>query len=241
MNAAGLTVGEALMWLAVFVGVLALIIRVVVWRGRRRGRKGIALDIALTLSAWWLLGVTFFAVMQTIQLVTAPWTAVTSSDAYADWGSDSTCAGMSPETGPALDCAGIDSMRFTLVGISLGAKLLLLGGQLLTSVLLALPAALLAVIARNALRGRPFAPAVARWLYLGAGVVLVAGIGAAILTSLGTHTALHEVLPAEGVQAPSIVRFAIDPLILGGAVVAAALGAVFQHGARLQKETEGLV
>lgn len=242
MTAAGVTPVEALMWLGIGIGVCALIAGFVVWRGRRRGSRTIALDTALTLAGWWLAFSTVGYAIQIANTLTSSWINFPDAAVYGGWPGPTLCGSIEERqvTEPTLICANLHSADMTIEGLGIEIRLLVAGGLLLTWILISLPAAMLAAIAWNALRGVPFAASVPRTLYIGAGAVIVASLGAAVLTGLGEHAALSAVLPDAEVTS-AVVQFTIDPLAFGGAIALGALGAVFQHGTRLQKDTEGLV
>jgi hypothetical protein len=242
MNVAGVTPVEALMWLGMWIGVLALIAGFVVWRGRRRGSRTIALDTALTLAGWWLAFSTIGYAIQITNTLTLSWIEFPDASVYGGWPGPTLCGSIEERqvTEPTLICAKLHSANVTIEGLGMGIRLLVAGGLLLAWILTSIPAAMLAAIAWNALRGVPFAASVPRTLYIGAGAIVVAALGAAVLTGLGEHAALSTVLPDADVT-PAVVQFTIDPLVFGGAIALGALGAVFQHGSVLQKDTEGLV
>lgn len=242
MNVAGVTPFEALKWLGIGIGALALIAGFVVWRGRRRGSRTIALDAALTLAGWWLALSTIGYAIQIANTLTSSWINLPDAAVSGGWPGPTLCGSIEERqfTEPTLTCANLHSASVIIEGVGIGIRLLVAGGLLLTWILTSIPAAMLAAIAWNALRGVPFAASVPRTLYIGSGALIVAALGAAVLTGLGEHAALSAVLPDAHVAA-GVVRFAIDPMVFGGAIALGALGAVFQHGARLQKETEGLV
>lgn len=241
MSAGGRDFLEALLWLGAFIVGLGAIVGVVVWRGRRRGSRTIALDAALTVSAWWLVLALLALAMQVIATLTSQ--EVTLMDARVTWSASSPVpCGPPPEGTEAasLTCLSPSGADVTIAGLSAGARALLAAGQILTAALGALPAALLATITWQALRGAPFSRTVIRALYVGAAVVLVTGIGAAVLSALAESVALAEVLPSQDVS-PSFFRVSVDPVIFVSALALGALGSVFQHGTRLQRDTEGLV
>ncbi|WP_203136526.1 hypothetical protein [Microbacterium sp. JZ31] len=241
MSAGGKDPLVALLWLAAFVAGLAVIVGIVMWRGRRKGSRTIALDAALTVAGAWLFLAVVVAGAQLIQTLTS--VELTLTDAPVIWTAAEPLTCTHPDDlpdAPTVTCASTSGADVTIANLSMGARLLLASAQLLTAVLGALPAALLATIAAAALRGAAFSRSVVRALYIGAGVVLVAGIGAGVLQALAVSAALGEALPAHGIE-PSFFRVTIEPLIFVSALALGALGSVFQHGTALQRDTEGLV
>ena len=148
-------------------------------------------------------------------------------------------------TTTSLVCAHVATADATIAMLSVGTRMVLAVGELLGLVLAATPAVLLLVVCAQALRGLPFSRTVGRWLIIAAVVVLVAGLGADLVSSAGRALAAAEVLPAPdpdaAVTTTGIYRLTVPLWPIGAACALGALGAVFRRGAVLQRETEGLV
>jgi hypothetical protein len=95
------------------------------------------------------------------------------------------------------------------------------------------------------MKGTPFSRAVGRWMLITAVVVLIAGVGGDLATDIGRELAAAAVLPppdsGAAVTTKGYPRIDVSLWPIGAALALGALGAVFRHGAVLQRETEGLV
>lgn len=149
-----------------------------------------------------------------------------------------------PSNAAQLVCANVETANATLGGLSTGTRLVIALGFILASIVMALPAAAIAVICFQLLAGRPFARTVSRTLIVSAIIVLVAGIGVELATQIGRVLASSEVLPPPGAEATATASWfnlTVPLWPFGAALALGALGAVFRQGAVLQRETEGLV
>lgn len=165
--------------------------------------------------------------------------------------------GVDVVTGPAhVESADIALAQLTLSGLSLPVRLLWAASQALS---LLLPASVAVLVARGAalLRdGAPFSPVLARTTGTAALIVLVAGSLAPALGGVAGSLASHESLgltsagwsggypddwsPQDVLPEPTVfIPFEFWPL--GVAVALLVVTAILRFGARLQKDTEGLV
>lgn len=234
-------------WMALVLAAIAAIIGVVVWRGRRRGSKTIALDAALAISSWWVMMSAVGVIIIVVKTFTADWAELDgATTVWLQWPDGLPCA----EFGAAgmLTCGGEELSDFTVGGASLGLRMLAATAQLCTAAFMTIPAAMLAAICFQTLRGRPFSRTVTRVLTIGAVAVLVLGIASDLLGSIAATTGLREVLDASSEWYPTRFQLTVTPLPFIGALGLVALAAVFREGMRLQaqkealeRETEGLV
>ncbi len=225
------------------LAVIAVIVGIVVWRGRRRRSKTIALDAALTVFGFWVMLAALGAILIVVQIftsygVTLPGAAIPLSRP-ADVPCDEFGASAAPML-PALLCSGGAIPEPTIVNASLGIRVLGGVAQLCGLALTTVPAAMLAVICFQALRGRPFTQTVTRTLIAGAVAVLVLGIASELLGGIAATAGLREVFDADSEWYPESFQLAVTPLPFLGALALAALAAVFREGMRLQRDTEGL-
>jgi hypothetical protein len=142
---------------------------------------------------------------------------------------------------PSAVDAHFTTVEFTAHGLSAGTSLLFYASRVLDPLAHGIVALAIMVLARDTARGRPFAPAVARGITV-AGVTLgTVGMGSQLLKIYGTGLARHELLSGTGLLDGYLPPASLD---WSPAFLAAALGilaAVFRHGARLQRDTDGLV
>ena len=235
--------------IGIALAVITLVIGVVFWRGRRRGSKTIALDAALTVSGYWILLSALGAVIIVIKALTVDWAELSGPTAVSlPWPENLPCHGAGDSTATELSCGGSDLSDFTVSNASLGLRLLAGAAQMSTLILTTIPAAMLAVICFQTLRGRTFSRIVTRTLVYGAAAVLVFGIASDLLSGIAATAGLREVFPPDSEWYPWGFQLTVTPLPLVGSVALAALAAVFRQGTRLQhekerlqRETEGLV
>ena len=235
--------GEALVWIAVFLAVVAAIAGVTVWIARRRGSTTIALDATVAIAQVWLAVLALGAVFATWQWLFEGERWIDRMPVTLDW-PDPLPAGAG-EGGAQLLWANIPDASATVAGLGIGIRLVFVVATLLSLAVLATPAALMLVIGRQMLRGTPFTRRVSSWLFASAIVVLVAGVAVEIIEAIGRTLVARAVLPGwdSGAAATTQGLFSLTvPLWpFAAALALAALGAVFRHGAALQRETEGLV
>ena len=233
-------IGQAITFLALAAVVVLAIAYWVVRRGRKRGSTTIALDTVLTLSAWitgvgLLLAIVRFgaALVEDSVLLTTSQVHLDTPEKFLD-----PHAALAGSGGVRLDAIYSDATRVSLSNVALGARAMLATGQFLTALAIIAPFALVAVICFETIRGRTFGRTVIRSLWTTAGVILVAGVAGSALAPFGEYLALKDIDPA---YAPQSIQTGVSLIAIGGALLCAAFAAVFQHGARLQRDTEGLV
>lgn len=220
---------------------IAAIVGIVIWRGRRRGSRTIALDAALTVSGWWVILSAIGAVIILIKAFTVDWAELHGATyVYLEWPADLPCSDSDGGSTARLSCRSEPLSEFTVGNASLGLRLLAAAAQLSTLALTTMPALILAFICFHTLRGRTFSRIVTRALTVGAVAVLLLGVAADLLGSIAATTALREVFPADSEWFPSSYQLIVTPLPFGGAIALAALAAVFREGSRLQREREQL-
>jgi len=221
--------------------ILGLITSIVGIRARKSGSASVALNISATLAFGWLVLCTLlalFAVWQTFFVNTVTITAAVQLNDLPEFDRDA-----EGKAFPALLGAYGDGLGLEIAGLPLGIRLVLLAGQLLMLALFALPAWVIRVITVNAQAGTPFAPRVAKTLGIAALIVLVTGIAHDLVVPIGQSLAAAAVLPEDGGPLAASRFFSLTVQIwpFAGALGLAALAAVFRHGHRLQRETEGLI
>ncbi|GAB3595814.1 hypothetical protein [Microbacterium tumbae] len=230
---------ESLANIGIALAVIAVIVGFVVWRGRRRGSRTIALDAALTVSSWWLLLSAVGAVIIVVKVFATDWAELNgATSVWLPWPEGIPCS----DAGAAnmLTCSGEDLSQFTVGGASLGLRILAGTAQLCTLAFTTVPAAMFAAICFQTLRGRTFSRTVTRVLTAGAVAVLVLGFAADLLGSVAATVALREAFPEGSEWHPWGFRLTVTPLPFVGALGLAALAAVFRQGMRLQREHEAL-
>ncbi|MGO3233115.1 MAG: hypothetical protein ACTIKT_06565 [Microbacterium sp.] len=235
--------------IGIALAVIALIVGIVFWRGRRRGSKTIALDAALTVSGMWVFLSAVSAVVIVIKALTVDWAELSGPTAVLlPWPDTLPCSEYGDSTDTMLTCSGGELSAFNVSPASLGLRLLAGASQLTALILTTIPAAMLAVICFQTLRGRTFSRTVTRTLMIGAVAVLVFGIASDLLSGIAVTAGLREVFPPDSEWYPGAFQLTVTPLPLVGALALAALAAVFRQGLQLQREkellereTEGLV
>lgn len=225
------------------LAVIGFIASIVVVRARRRGSTTVALDVTAALSSGWIalsvIGIGFAVysiLLAPVVLVDAP-----ATTAWPDTGG---CDALSPGSvdGPTLVCGSVNGARLEVAGLPAGIRALLFIAQTLLLALATVPAVALRAIAVRAAAGTPFDRRVAQTLWASAMIVLVAGLAQDLTGSIARTLTAQAVLPEEGaLSAPSAFELTVPVWPFAAAVALAALAAVFRHGARLQRETEGLV
>lgn len=223
----------------VSLAAIAVITGIVVWRGRRRGSTTIVLDAALTVAAAWTMFAAAGAVIAIVKVFAVDFAEFHGpTTVYVDWPAGLPCS----EFGGSgmLTCGGANLSDFTISGASLGLRMLAGAAFLGTQVLTAAPAAMLAAICFQTLRGRAFSTTVTRTLTVGAITVLVAGVASDLLSGIAATEALRSVLDPESPWYPHYYNLSLTPLPFVGALCLVALAAVFRQGMRLQRENEAL-
>lgn len=222
--------------------ILGFIASVVGVRARRSGNSAIALTIASSVSFGWVvlcgIGVLFVG----YQNLFAPTVDVTANVTSTQPPELGTCDGAVPAVDTAtVVCGWPDGTTLQIAGLEFGLRSLLFFAALLGLVLFAVPAVAVRLIASHAEAGEPFDPRVARGLGILAIIVLVLGIVHDLLLPIAQTLAAHAALGEDDPSGPPVFQLSVQFWPFAAALVLAALGAVFRHGARLQRETEGLV
>jgi hypothetical protein len=247
MVTAGGELLASLGWIALALIAIAAIVGLAIWRGRRRGSRTIALDAALTVSGLWVMLSAVGALIIIVKAFTVDWAELNGTTTiWIGWPDDIPCSSSgAPGT---LSCGGSNFADFTVGGASLGLRTLATAAQLCTLAFTTIPAAMLAAICFQTLRGRTFSRTVTRVLYTGAICVVVLGIASELLSSIAATVGLREVFDEGSEWYPMSFQLTLTPLPFVGALGLAALAAVFSQGSRLQaerdqleRETEGLV
>lgn len=221
----------------------------IVWRGRRKGRKMLILDVALTLSGWWVMISALGTVISCINVLTGAAGFPLDAPALSvEWPGGLPCSAETNSSHAVLSCGAalIDSPWVMNAGI--GVRVLAAAAIFCTGVLNAIPALLIAVICFQTLRGRPFSATVTRTFIAAAFVVVTLGIAEQLLSQIGGTLALREALPPDNKWYPMAFQLSLDGLPVAAALALVALAAVLHQGFRLQvekaaleRETEGLV
>jgi hypothetical protein len=248
MVVSGTDLASTLSFLLLGLAVLGLILWIVIGRARKRGSQTIALDVALTLSGWWVMASVLGVVLVVLRAVSGSGVQIDASAMTMPWPAAVSCDETGEVSGAFLQCASAQPTTLTVQGASAGVQVLAAIAQTLTLSLWALPAVMIGVICFHTLRGRAFARTVTRSLIVGA--VSVAGLGvlSELMSGITAAVALREVFDESSQWYPQTFQLGFSPVPLLIAAGLAALAAVFRHGMRmqqerdrLQRETEGLV
>lgn len=233
---------------AIYLGVTLAVGIAAFWRGRRRGSTTLVLDMALSLSGWWVAVSAIALIVIVIKAVTTNWVELDGSGFAVPLPADLPCTEFGDASGPSISCSPAAMARFTVVNASGGIHALAAISQTCSLIVSTLPAALIAIICFQTLRGRAFHRTVTRALIVGAVVLLVVGIAGDLLSDITSTLAVREAFPAGSPWHPDSFVLSASLLPVGGAIALAALAAVFHQGIRIQKErdllqqdTEGLV
>ena len=240
--------GGALLLIAGGLLVAAGIVGLLAWDARRRRSKNAILDVTAAIARMWLALCIIGAALTIWRWLSGGDTWVADLPVALPWPEPLPCAQAVPPASPTtttLVCAHVGTADATIAALGLGTKLLLALGEILAIAVAASPAILLVVVCGQALKGAPFSRTVGRWLLIVAVLVLVAGLGAELATSVGRSIAATDVLPPPGsdavVTTTGIYRLDVSLWPIGAALALGALGAVFRRGEVLQRETEGLI
>ncbi|WP_029145371.1 hypothetical protein [Microbacterium luticocti] len=240
--------------LLILLAAVAVVVLIVVLALRGWRRRGINVTVGVTLSgaavmaAFSLIGaiVTLVNLLTTSQLsMTIPvqtfWPDVPGAQTGA--------------TGPAaIGGGGFTTADVQVDHVDAATRALWAIGQALGVLLPAVIAGLIALACFQLLRGAPFAPVVARAALITGLVVLVAGIGADVLSQWAGSMASVQAL-GQGAVVPDLpagwdasallpapqIAITVPLWPIGAALGFGALSAVLGYGARLQRDTEGLV
>lgn len=235
------SVWDSLRFIGISLAVIAVVIGLFVWIGRRRGSRTIALDAALTISGMWIILSTIGAVSIVAKIFQVDWAELSGRTlVWTDWPASLPCNEWGSTSETILTCGGTELTDFTVANASLGLRALAGAAQLSTGVLTTLPAVILAVICFNTLRGRAFSRTITRALIGGAIAVLVFGVASDLLGSIAATVGLREVFSPDSEWYPPRFQLTVTPLPLVGALMLAALAAVFRQGLKLQNERDAL-
>jgi hypothetical protein len=235
--------GGALLIIGIALLIATVLVGFVVWLERRRGNPHILLSVAAAVARMWLA-------LAVVAVVITVWRWAGGGDAWVPElpvqvvSASLSCDGASTHESATLVCGSVSTIDASITGLNGGIRAVLALGDLLALVVAALPAVAVAVLCRSAMKGLPFARTTVRWLFISAIVILVAGIGAGVMSDLGRALAAAEVLPPPGggdVTTTGIYRVTVPLWPIGAAFALGALGVVFRDGARLQRETDLLV
>lgn len=237
--------GWALSSLAGFLLVIAGIAAVIAWAGRREGGWLTVVRATRALAIGWVvLGLVALPIV-VVRAFAESETVITNLSAHVDWPGQLSCGEPVTHQGATLTCASINEVTATITGLGFAPRAMLGLGQVLGLILLVVPGVALAVICVQMLRRAPFSPVVGRTLFASAIVVLICGLSAEVVSGIGRGLAAAEVLPPYSSDSLSVSAggFLLNlPLWpIGAALALTALGAVFRHGAVLQRDTERLV
>lgn len=239
----GESVWDSLRSIAIALAAVAIVIVLVAWVGRRRGSKTIVLDAALTISGMWIILSGLGGVIIVAKIFQADWAELSGRTmVWMDWPTSLPCLDptLSTPPGAVLNCGGTELTDFTIANASLGLRALAGGAQLSAGILATIPAVILAVICFNTLRGRAFSRTITRALVGGAVAVLCFGVASDLLSSIAATAGLREAFPSDSAWYPSQFLLTVTPLPFVGALMLAALAAVFRQGLRLQQERDDL-
>ncbi len=237
------SIWDSLRFMGIALAAVALVIGLFVWLGRRRGSTTVALDAALTISGMWIALNALGAVILVVKVFQVGWAELSGRTlVWVDWPASLPCLDptMSTTTGAILECRGTELTDFTVANASLGLRALAGAAQLSGLILATLPAVILAVICFNTLRGRAFSRTITRALIGGAVAVLVFGVASDLLGSIAATAGLREVFASDSEWYPSQFQLTVTPLPFVGALMLAALAAVFRQGLKLQQERDDL-
>ncbi|MFJ6678266.1 hypothetical protein ACIQLK_03950 [Microbacterium sp. NPDC091382] len=243
----GTDLPTVLLWSGVGLAIIGALIALMVWDARRRKSPSVLLDVIAMMARVWvaivLLGVGLLIVRG---FTTAPYD-IAAMPISLVWPTDLPCQTSRDDSAGAVElyCTSADTARATITGLSGGLRALLVAGDAISLLVAGIPGLVVAVLSQRAITGPAFATRTSRWLLGSAIVVLIAGTLGPLLTDIGAALVAQEVLPAAGADAAVTAgrTFAIAPPAwpLGVALGLAALSVIFRQGARLQRETEGLV
>jgi hypothetical protein len=228
-----------LLQIGVGLAVIAAIIGIVVWRGRRRGSRTLAIDAALTVSGWWVTLSVLSAIFIVVKIFGTDWAEIASGSIWVPWPSELPCSDTDEVTAAVLRCGGGSITNITVANASLGLRALAAAAQLATLAFTTMPAAMIMVICFQTLRGRTFSHTVTRALTVGAVAVLVFGVASDLLGAIAAAVGLREVFPSDSEWYPGF-SLSVTPLPFACALGLIALAAVFRQGLRLQQEKEAL-
>lgn len=239
---------SVLLWSGVGLAIVGALVALMVWDARRRKSPSVLLDVIAAMARVWVAIVLLGVAGTIIRWVSDGPYGVAAMPVSLRWPTELPCesggGGITGE-GAVLYCATADSASATVSGLDGGLRALLGVGSVLSLLVAAVPGVVIAVLGQRALTRAPFAARSARWLLVSAIVVLVAGTLGSLLTDVGSFLVAQSVLAESIADAPltAPTAFSLNPPVwpLGVALGLGALSVIFRQGARLQRETEGLV
>ncbi len=229
------------------VAIIGALVGLLVWDARRRKSPSVLLDVIAAMARIWVAIVLVGAVFLIVRGVSSATYDIAAMPIETVWPTNLPCqtGDYEPTGATELYCAGTDSARATVGGLDGGLRALLSAGDVLSLLVIGVPGLVIAVLSQRAIDGPAFAARTSRWLLISAIIVLVAGTLGALFTDVGSTLVAQQVLPAPGTDAAVAAgrTFSIVPPAwpLGVALGMGALSVIFRQGARLQRETEGLV
>lgn len=232
---------------AIGIAIMGALVGLLVWDARRRKSPSVLLDVIAAMARIWVAIVILGSAFLIIRGVSSATYDIAAMPIEMAWPADLPCqtSGYEPIGATELYCARTDSAHATVDGLDGGLRALLSAGEVLSLLVVGVPGLVIAVLSQRALDGPAFAARTSRWLLISAVIVLVAGTLGALLTDVGSTLVAQRVLPAPGTDAAVTAgrTFSIVPPVwpLGVALGLGALSVIFRQGARLQRETEGLV
>lgn len=238
--------GEGLLWIGVFIAVVAVLSLIAVWIARRRGSRTVALDAAGSVAQGWLflmvLGVGFMV-----------WQWFNQGElwindlpvSFSNWPSGDTPGCDDPGgDAPVLLCASVTSVNASVAHLTIGTRVVIGAGQLLGVLLIMVPAVLIIVLVGQARKGTPFSRVASRAFAWAAVAILVVGTVGELVVGIGKTLAAYEVLPSPeqggDLTNPGIFSLTVPLWPAGVALALAALAVVFRYGSALQRQTEAL-
>lgn len=231
--------GEALTAIAIALGVIAVVILIVWWIARRRGTPTVGIVGVHSLALMW-------AGLCGVGAVATIWRGIAGGDRWIDdvpanvtLNGDGSAVAAS---GTKLLSVSASSVDVWVDGLAPGTRAVIAAGDVLAVAMTAVPAVIIALICSAILRGRPFAAATVRALTWGAVAIGVGGVLTDILVTVGKTLVANDALPAMGdISSPGVFQLQVPLWPLATALALLALAAAFRYGARLQRDTEGLV
>ncbi|MBN9215365.1 MAG: hypothetical protein J0J04_11285 [Microbacterium sp.] len=238
--------GEGLLWIGVFVAVVAVLCVVTVWIARRRGSTTVALDAASSVAQGWLFLMALGVGLMIWQWFTQTEISVSGMPVSLAYWPGAGTPGCDDTGGdvPVLLCATGDAVDATVAHLTLGTRVVMALGQLLGVLLAAIPAVLVIVLVHQTRKGSPFTRVASRSFAWAAVGILVLGTVTDLVVGIGRTLAAFEVLPTPeggGELTNQGIFYLTVPLWPAAVALAlAALAVVFRYGSALQHQTEAL-
>lgn len=149
----------------------------------------------------------------------------------------------------AVTSARYESVALTVTGVPAGARWLVAGAVLASALAVIGVCLTIAWLCRRVLALRPFGRSVTTALVTSAVLIIVGGAGSQVLRAAGNAALVEHLGPeatgsgAVEVAGEGLMTFALDLDLssIGVGVALAVVALAFQLGARMQRDTEGLV